>query len=58
MTNRITKLTEQYLEKFLALLDDGEEVPKGMTIKEYVRADGTTTLRNVWINCDCDRGAK
>ena len=55
MRNRITKLTERYLEHLLTLLDQGEEVPMGMTIKEYVGANGVITLTDVYLACDCVR---
>ena len=55
MKNRIAKLTQRYLEYLLTLLDEGEEVPTEMTIKEYVGADGKVTLTDVHLACDCER---
>ena len=55
MTNRITKLTERYLEYLLPLLDDGVEIPTGVIIKEHVSPDGVSTLKEVTIKCDCER---
>ena len=55
MSERMVSWTQSYLDGVVKMLDEGDEVPTGMVVKQDVDGEGKTTLKEVRIRTELRR---